>query len=82
MIKTLFVLILISILAGCASGPSFKKETASVPLKKGGGYYLDDGPGITRLKILMRFLMQRLKLNLFMHVQINLILRLIINIPL
>ena len=45
MIKTLSVLILISILTGCASGPSFKKETASIPSKKGGGYYLDDGPG-------------------------------------
>lgn len=45
MIKTLSILILISILTGCASGPSFKKETASIPSKKGGGYYLDDGPG-------------------------------------
>jgi len=45
MIKTLYVLILISILTGCASAPSFKKETAAIPSNKGGGYYLDDGPG-------------------------------------
>jgi len=45
MIKTLYVLILISILTGCASAPSFKKETAAIPSKKGGGYYRVDGPG-------------------------------------
>ena len=45
MIKIFPVLILISILTGCASAPSFKKETVAVPSKKGGGYYLDDGPG-------------------------------------
>lgn len=32
-------------LTGCASGPSLKNESVSVPPKKGGGYYLDDGPG-------------------------------------
>lgn len=45
MIKTLFVLIFISLLTGCVSAPSLKKENASIPSKKGGGYYLDDGPG-------------------------------------
>jgi len=45
MIKIFPVLILVSILTGCASVPSFKKETVAVPSKKGGGYYLDDGPG-------------------------------------
>jgi len=38
-------LILFSILTGCASGPSFKNESITTPSKKGGGYYLDDGPG-------------------------------------
>lgn len=32
-------------LTGCASGPTLKNESVSVPPKKGGGYYLDDGPG-------------------------------------
>ena len=32
-------------LTGCASVPSFKNESVSTPSKKGGGYYLDDGPG-------------------------------------
>lgn len=32
-------------LTGCASVPSFKNESISTPSKKGGGYYLDDGPG-------------------------------------
>jgi rare lipoprotein A len=41
----LSILILLSILTGCASGPSFKNEGVSTPAKKGGGYYLDDGPG-------------------------------------
>ncbi|MEY3910366.1 MAG: Rare lipoprotein [Pseudomonadota bacterium] len=45
MFKNFSVLILISILTGCASVPSFKKETVAMPSKKGGGYYLDDGPG-------------------------------------
>ncbi|MFM7482313.1 MAG: septal ring lytic transglycosylase RlpA family protein [Candidatus Methylopumilus sp.] len=45
MIKIFPVLILISILTGCASAPSFKKETVAMPSKKSGGYYLDDGPG-------------------------------------
>ena len=36
---------LISMLTGCASVPSFKNESVSTPSKKGGGYYLDDGPG-------------------------------------
>jgi len=40
-----FIFILISILTGCASVPSFKNESVSTPSKKGGGYYLDDGPG-------------------------------------
>lgn len=39
------IFILISILTGCASVPSFKNESVSTPSKKGGGYYLDDGPG-------------------------------------
>jgi rare lipoprotein A len=39
------ILLLLSILSGCASGPSFKNEGVSLPAKKGGGYYLDDGPG-------------------------------------
>jgi rare lipoprotein A len=39
------ILIFISILTGCASVPSFKKEGVTSPTKKGGGYYLDDGPG-------------------------------------
>jgi rare lipoprotein A len=38
-------LILLSILTGCASVPSFKNEGVTTPSKKGGGYYLDDGPG-------------------------------------
>ena len=41
----LSILILLSMLTGCASGPSFKNEGVSTPAKKGGGYYLDDGPG-------------------------------------
>ena len=45
MIKIFSVLILISILTGCANVPSFKKETVAMPSKKSGGYYLDDGPG-------------------------------------
>ena len=32
-------------LTGCASAPSFKNEGVTTPSKKGGGYYLDDGPG-------------------------------------
>ena len=39
------ILLLLSMLTGCASGPSLKNESISVPPKKGGGYYLDDGPG-------------------------------------
>ena len=39
------ILILISMLTGCASVPSLKNESVSTPSKKGGGYYLDDGPG-------------------------------------
>ena len=39
------IFMLISMLAGCASVPSFKNESVSTPSKKGGGYYLDDGPG-------------------------------------
>jgi rare lipoprotein A len=38
-------LILLSMLTGCASAPSFKNEGITTPSKKGGGYYLDDGPG-------------------------------------
>ena len=38
-------LILLSMLTGCASVPSFKNEGVTTPSKKGGGYYLDDGPG-------------------------------------
>ena len=38
-------LILLSILTGCTSVPSFKNEGVTTPSKKGGGYYLDDGPG-------------------------------------
>ena len=41
----LSILIFLSMLTGCASGPSFKNEGVSTPEKKGGGYYLDDGPG-------------------------------------
>ena len=40
-----FVLLLLSILTSCASNPSLKNNSVPVPLKKGGGYYLDDGPG-------------------------------------
>ena len=40
-----FIFILISILTGCASVPSFKNDSVTTPSKKGGGYYLDDGPG-------------------------------------
>jgi rare lipoprotein A len=40
-----FIFILISMLTGCASAPSFKNESVTTPSKKGGGYYLDDGPG-------------------------------------
>jgi rare lipoprotein A len=36
---------MLSILTGCASAPSFKNEGVTSPSKKGGGYYLDDGPG-------------------------------------
>jgi rare lipoprotein A len=36
---------MLSILTGCASVPSFKNEGVTSPSKKGGGYYLDDGPG-------------------------------------
>ena len=36
---------MLSILSGCASVPSFKNEGVTSPSKKGGGYYLDDGPG-------------------------------------
>ena len=32
-------------LTGCASVPSFKNEGVTTPSKKGGGSYLDDGPG-------------------------------------
>ena len=39
------IFILISMLTGCASVPSFKNESVTTPSKKGGGYYLDDGPG-------------------------------------
>ena len=35
----------LSLLTGCANVPSFKNDSLPVPLKKGGGYYLDDGPG-------------------------------------
>ncbi len=38
-------LIFLSMLTGCASAPSFKNEGVTTPSKKGGGYYLDDGPG-------------------------------------
>ena len=41
----LSILILLSMLTGCASVPSFKNEGVTTPSKKGGGYYLDDGPG-------------------------------------
>jgi rare lipoprotein A len=41
----LFTLIFLSILTGCASGPSFRNDGIPSPAKKGGGYYLDDGPG-------------------------------------
>ena len=41
----LSILILLSMLTGCASVPSFKNEGVTAPSKKGGGYYLDDGPG-------------------------------------
>ena len=37
--------LLLSVLTGCASGPSFKNDSVPAPAKKGGGYYLDDGPG-------------------------------------
>ncbi len=37
--------LLLSLLIGCASGPSFKNDSVPAPSKKGGGYYLDDGPG-------------------------------------
>jgi rare lipoprotein A len=37
--------ILLLMLTGCASVPSFKNEGVTTPSKKGGGYYLDDGPG-------------------------------------
>ena len=37
--------LLLSLLTGCASGPSFKNDSVPAPSKKGGGYYLDDGPG-------------------------------------
>ncbi len=36
---------MLSILTGCASAPSLKNEGVTSPSKKGGGYYLDDGPG-------------------------------------
>ena len=36
---------MLSILTGCASVPSSKNEGVTSPSKKGGGYYLDDGPG-------------------------------------
>ena len=39
------IFMLISMLTGCASVPSFKNESVTTPSKKGGGYYLDDGPG-------------------------------------
>ncbi len=41
----LSILVLLSMLTGCASVPSFKNEGVTTPSKKGGGYYLDDGPG-------------------------------------
>ena len=41
----LSILIFLSMLTGCASAPSFKNEGVTTPSKKGGGYYLDDGPG-------------------------------------
>ncbi len=41
----LLILMLLSILTGCASVPSSKNEVTSLPSKKSGGYYLDDGPG-------------------------------------
>lgn len=41
----LSILMLLSMLTGCASVPSFKNEGVTTPSKKGGGYYLDDGPG-------------------------------------
>ena len=37
--------LLLSLLTGCASVPSFKNDSVSSPSKKGGAYYLDDGPG-------------------------------------
>ncbi len=37
--------LLLSLLTACASGPSFKNDSVPAPSKKGGGYYLDDGPG-------------------------------------
>ena len=37
--------LILSLLTGCASGPSFKNDGLPAPSKKGGGYYLDDGPG-------------------------------------
>jgi rare lipoprotein A len=45
MTKIFSILLLTSLMIGCANVPSFKKETAAVPLKKSGGYYLNDGPG-------------------------------------
>jgi rare lipoprotein A len=46
MVKIFSLLILISIMTGCASGPSFKNDPViTKSVKKGGGYYLDDGPG-------------------------------------
>lgn len=37
--------LLLFLLTACASGPSFKNDSVPAPSKKGGGYYLDDGPG-------------------------------------
>ena len=46
MVKIFSLLILISIMTGCASGPSFKNDPViTKSVKKGSGYYLDDGPG-------------------------------------
>ena len=46
MLRLYFIFALIlSIISGCASNPSFKNDVISAPIKKSGGYYLDDGPG-------------------------------------
>ena len=55
------IFILISMLTGCASVPSFKNESVSTPSKKGVAITSMMAQGITPLKILMLFQMQRLK---------------------